>query len=181
MIVGHGDIAKALIDREGAILFASGVSDSQCTDEAEYSREKKMIEALSINNFGYCFFYFSSISIFFKTSRYTKHKQEMEGLIRTTFRKHNIIRLGNISWGSNPNTFLNYIKDRRNNNKSYEVRDEIKFMIDKEQFRAIVGGLPLDKSQTISIFGDAMKVQEAMDKYLKESECSKDWWYLKNG
>lgn len=180
MIVGRGDIAKALHDRQGAIIFAAGVSNSQCTDEAEYLREKKMIESFSLNKYSECFFYFSSMSIFFKTTRYTKHKEEMEDLVRRSFHNHHIIRLGNITWGSNPKTFLNFIKDRMNNNESFAIKDEIKFMIDQAQLSSLVKCLPLQNgANTISVFGDAMKVDEAIKKYLIKSGCS-DQVYLKN-
>lgn len=165
MIIGHGDIAKVLKDRDGAILFASGVSNSLCADEAEYLREKKMIEAFSSHRFNKCFFYFSTISIFFKTSRYTKHKEEMETLVRASFHNYNIIRLGNITWGTNPNTFLNYLKDRIEKGWHVDVRDEIKYMISQKLLLEVVGSLPLEGSRTLSIFGDAMKVSEVLKEY----------------
>lgn len=166
MIVGHGDIAKVLQDREGAILFASGVSDSSCYDESEYFREKKMIESFQLNRATHTFFYFSSISIMFKTSRYTKHKQEMEELVRRTYIHSHIIRLGNIFWGENPNTFLNYLKNRVDKGQEVNIKDECKFMIDKVQLRMIVNSLPLMAGHnTISIFEDAMKVETALKYY----------------
>ena len=39
MIVGNGNIAKVLKDRDDLVFFASGVSNSSCTDEKEYERE----------------------------------------------------------------------------------------------------------------------------------------------
>jgi len=35
MIIGNGDIGKALKDRDDVVFFASGVSNSQETDEKE--------------------------------------------------------------------------------------------------------------------------------------------------
>lgn len=181
MIVGSGDIAKILTDRSGAIIFAAGVSNSQCIGESQYLRERKMIESFSLNKYSCCFFYFSSISIFYTTSRYTKHKEEMEELVRKLYHNHNIIRLGNITWGNNQNTFLNHILNKRNNNQSYVIRDEMKFMIDRKQLCDVVNGLPLNSgSNTISVFGEAMKVEKAIEKYLVLSECSNQY-YLKNG
>ena len=37
------------------------------------------------------------------------------------FENYNIIRIGNITWGTNPNTFLNYIKNKMKNNKREPV------------------------------------------------------------
>jgi len=42
-IVGSGDIASVLKDRDGFIFFASGVSNSQETRESEYQREKDLL------------------------------------------------------------------------------------------------------------------------------------------
>ena len=39
MIIGKGDIASILNDREGAIFFASGVSNSSETNELAFKRE----------------------------------------------------------------------------------------------------------------------------------------------
>jgi hypothetical protein len=36
MIIGNGNIAKVLKDRDDLIFFASGVSNSSCEDQNEY-------------------------------------------------------------------------------------------------------------------------------------------------
>jgi hypothetical protein len=60
MIVGRGDIASVLNDREGAIFFASGVSNSTETNQSEYWREMELLDKQDRNK---CLFYFSSISV----------------------------------------------------------------------------------------------------------------------
>jgi len=40
MIVGSGDVASVLKDREDRVYFASGVSNSSETDESEYQRKR---------------------------------------------------------------------------------------------------------------------------------------------
>ena len=60
MIVGKGDIASILNDREGAIFFASGVSKSTETDESKYRREMELLDKQDRTK---CLFYFSSISV----------------------------------------------------------------------------------------------------------------------
>jgi hypothetical protein len=134
MIVGRGDIASILNDREGAIFFVSGVSNSLEKRESEYERERKL---LSEQDKTKCIFYISSITIDnkekFEVSRYLQHKKEMEDYIKNNFENYNIIRIGNITWGSNPNTFLNYIKNKIQNNESFFVSDEYKFMITEKE------------------------------------------------
>jgi hypothetical protein len=161
MIVGRGDIASILNDREGAIFFASGVSNSLEKRESEYERERKL---LSEQDKTKCIFYISSITIDnkekFEVSRYLQHKKEMEDYIKNNFENYNIIRIGNITWGSNPNTFLNYIKNKIQNNESFFVSDEYKFMITEKELLSLTDNLPLKSQNQISVFGKMVKVKD---------------------
>lgn len=160
MIVGHGDIASVLNDREHALFFASGVSNSQCTDPAEFEREKnKLYSYLMVNLASQrSVFYFSTISINLVNTPYTKHKKEMEALIRKGAANYNIIRLGNIEWGVNPNTFINYLKAH----PEAKIRDEWKYLISKEQLLTITDNLPLVGKNEISVFGSMKKVKDCI-------------------
>ena len=42
MIIGNGNIAKVLIDRDDLVYFASGTSNSSCVDKLEFERELEM-------------------------------------------------------------------------------------------------------------------------------------------
>ena len=60
-IIGHGDIASVLSDREDRIYFARGVSNSRETRESEYAREKTLLlQQEKIRHL----VYFTSLSIF---------------------------------------------------------------------------------------------------------------------
>ena len=160
MIVGKGDIASILNDREGAIFFASGVSKSTETNESEFWRE---IELLDMQDKTKCLFYFSSITLDDMSkidNQYLAHKRRMELFIKSNFENYNIIRIGNITWGNNPNTFLNYIKNRIKNQEPVEIKDEFKYLIDKEQLLLLTNNLPLVGQNTISVFGRMAKVKE---------------------
>ena len=161
MIIGRGDIASILNDREGAIFFVSGVSNSLEKRESEYEREYKL---LSEQDKTQCIFYISSITIDnkekFEISRYLQHKKQMEDYIKSSFKSYNIIRIGNISWGSNPNTFLNYIKSKVKNNESFFISDEYKFMINEKQLLSLTDNLPIDSQNQISVFGQMIKVKD---------------------
>lgn len=160
MIVGNGDIASVLNDRFAAIFFASGVSNSQCTDNAEFEREKNKLNSYLLVNLAAqrSVFYFSTISINLVNTPYTKHKKEMENIIRRGAKNYNIIRLGNIDWGTNPNTFINYLKAH----PEAKVRDEWKYMVSKEQLLLITDNLPLVGKNEISIFGSMKKVRDCL-------------------
>ena len=161
MIIGRGDIASILNDREGVIFVASGVSNSSEKKQSEFKRE---LELLSKQDKSKCIFYFSSIAIDnkekFEVSKYLQHKKQMEDYIKDNFQNYNIIRIGNITWGSNPNTFLNYIKNKIKNNESVYISDEYKFMIDKEQLLALTNNLPIIAQNRLSIFGKMVKVKD---------------------
>jgi len=161
MIIGRGDIASILNDRDGAIFFASGVSNSSEIRQSEFKRE---LDLLSKQDKSKCIFYFSSIAIDnkekFEVSKYLQHKKQMEDYIKENFKNYNIIRIGNITWGSNPNTFLNYLKNKIKNNESVYISDEYKFMIDKNELLAITNTLPIIAQNQLSVFGKMIKVKD---------------------
>lgn len=155
MILGSGDIASILHDRDGALFFASGVSDSGCEDEAQFIREIKLLDQQNRDQF---IFYFSSMQVFYSGSRYARHKVCMETLIKQWFDHYCIIRLGNITWGNNPRTFLNFIRNCRKEGIPVPIRDEWKFMSNKDQVLMITDNLPLHGRHEISVFREMKKV-----------------------
>jgi hypothetical protein len=84
----------------------------------------------------------------------------MELFIKSNFENYNIIRIGNITWGNNPNTFINYIKNKIKKGEPVEIKDEFKYLIDKEQLILLTDNLPLIGQNTISVFGRMAKVKE---------------------
>lgn len=156
MIIGHGDLASVITDREGAIFFASGVSDSRCQDETKYQRERDLLKVFFNSNLS--LFYFSSILAPLTCSWYYNHKTEMEQLVRNNFKNYNIIRLGNIDWGKNPNTFINYLRAH----PEAEIRNEYKYMISKEQLLLLTNSLPLIGKHEISVFREMKLVKDCL-------------------
>lgn len=107
MVIGHGDIAQVLPDREGVIFFASGVSNSKERKAEPYEREMRLLFAQDKDKH---LVYFSSLCIYDGNSEYARHKRVMENAIRNHWKSYTIVRLGNIEWGTNPNTLLNYFR-----------------------------------------------------------------------
>lgn len=161
MIVGHGDIAGVLEDRPGRLFFASGVSNSKETREAEYQRE---VDLLLGQNKSAHLVYFGSLSIFYAQTRYTQHKLDMESMVRANFPKHTIIRLGNISWGTNPHTFINYFRNLVARGEPLDIRDEYRYVIDKDEFLHWVNLIP-EWPCEMNLPGRRMKVQEVVNAY----------------
>jgi hypothetical protein len=161
MIVGRGDIASVLNDREDVTFFVSGVSNSNETRDSEFMREMELLDKQDRTK---CLFYFSSISVDdiekVGGNKYLQHKRRMEMLIKSNFENYNIIRIGNITWGSNPNTFINYIKNKKSKGEPVQIKDEYKYVIDKEQLVLLTDNLPLTGQNTICVFGRMAKVAE---------------------
>jgi hypothetical protein len=163
MIVGKGDIGTILQDREGALFFASGVSNSQETSKYQFEREIKLFSQQPTD---VCVFYFSTLSIYFKNSPYVQHKKHMEQLIRDRYENYNIIRIGNITFGDNPNTFINYFRRMIAQDKPYKVLDEYRYLIDKDELLLLTNNLPLTGRNEINVTGRIVKVQEVVNELL---------------
>jgi hypothetical protein len=168
MIIGIGDIARILKDRDGAIFFASGVSNSQCTDKNEFQREIDLFNDVLSNHNGESFFYFSTMSIYLKSSPYIAHKLRMENFVKLSYPNYNIIRIGNITFGKNSNTFINYFRNCIVNGLPYEVRDEYKYLIHEKELRLLTDNLPLIGRNEISVTGRIVKVQDIVNELLNE-------------
>lgn len=161
MIVGTGDIAKVIEDRESILFFASGVSNSQETRESEYRRE---IDLLLDQNIESHIVYFSSLCIFYSDTRYARHKREMEKLVKT-FKTWTIVRLGNITWGTNPHTIINNLRAKKERNEQIEIQDAYRYLCSLEEFHHWLRLIP-EWSCEMNLPGKRMKIQEIVDTYL---------------
>jgi len=159
MIIGHGDVAGVLKDREDRLYFASGVSNSSETRESEYERE---IALLMKQDKWRHIVYFSSLSIFYTDTRYAQHKRQMEKLVKKNFGHYTIIRLGNISWGVNPHTLINYMKAHRD----AEVKDVYRYVVEKEEFLHWIDLIP-EWSCEMNVPGRMMKVKDIIKTYVE--------------
>lgn len=161
-IVGHGDIASVLEPREGFTFFASGVSNSQETRESEYQREKDLL--LSQDRIKRLV-YFGSLSIFYSDSRYSRHKREMEELVKDNFPEYCIVRLGNIRWGNNPHTLINAMKGRVQSATPLQIQDTYRYIVDREEFLHWISLIPTFNVE-INIPGRRMKVSEVVKEFV---------------
>lgn len=161
MIIGNGDIASVLPDRPDLLFFASGVSNSKETDEAAYNRERNLL--LSLNKDQHIV-YFSSLAVFYGKTRYVKHKLEMEAIVKFWFTKNTIIRLGNITWGDNPHTLINYFRRVIKERMPYQVDDAYRYIIEQDEFLHWINLIPAWTCE-MNIPGRRMKVVDIVEKY----------------
>lgn len=166
MIIGSGDIASALkeSDRNELLFFASGVSNSQEDRESEYQREKDLFIQTLRQQGNKHFVYFSSLAVFYSYTRYTLHKLEMENLIKEACTRYTIIRLGNITWGDNPHTLINFIRNKIKTGEAFEIRDEYRYIIDRTEFLHWIHLIPPWNCE-MNITGNRMKVEDIINKY----------------
>lgn len=124
MVIGNGLIASSFknFKSDRFLFFASGVSNSSESDNLKFNREKNLlIESLSENK-NKVIVYFSSISILTIESEYTKHKKEMEEIIKQSDNEYYIFRLPQVLGnGGNQNNLINFIKNKILSNEDIQV------------------------------------------------------------
>ena len=164
MIIGHGDIASVLKNKKGWIYFASGVSNSRETREREYKREEELLLKQNKNKH---LVYFGSLSVYYNPStRYARHKKHMENLVRAHFKHYTIVRLGNITWGKNPHTLINYFRNAAKKGEKLEIWDTYRYLVDEKEFLHWIEMIP-DWNCEMNITGKRLKVQEIIKKYVR--------------
>ena len=58
----------------------------------------------------------------------------MEKLVSIMFKSYTIVRLGNINWGTNPNTILNFFRSQFLAGRIPELKDVYRHVVSKEEF-----------------------------------------------
>ncbi len=161
MILGRGDIAKAIKDREGFTFYCNGVSNR--TPFNEHQRLKESNELWRIFNVGFngMFVYISSLSIYYSDSEYTMHKIFMESFVKSNFNNYCILRIGNITWGDNPNTLINHLKK-----DTSRIEDTFRYLIFKEEFNHWVGLIPKMGKHEMNVTGEMISIKEIVHKYI---------------
>lgn len=170
MITGSGLIANALRDTfendESVILFARGVSNSSCEDNAPYERELAMIHSFSGIAKDKIFVYFSTTSVFDKEkqhSKYVQEKKNFEKIIVSLFAKSIIVRLPIIVGKSNnENQLFGYLLKAIKNNQTIHVHQHAgRYLIDVDDLSSILQSIVVfyknnkgDGNLTIDICGD---------------------------
>jgi len=157
MVVGTGllgeESKKYFAKRDDILVFASGVSNSQCVDKNQFIRENILLsEHLNNHKDVNCFIYYSTISIEDKSmsnSQYIKHKINMETLV-SSHKNPYIIRLGQIASNNlgNPNNILNYLTMSIKSNKNIEVwSNAFRSILDIQDIPEIVSKLIIKYQQ----------------------------------
>ncbi len=169
MIVGHGDIASVLgpVDRGDRIYFASGVSNSREAREEEFRREGDLLLSQRTDLH---LVYFSSLCIFYSNSRYSWHKVDMERAVKLFFPRYTIVRLGNINWGKNPNTLINFLRDKIRKGEPFQIEDTYRYIVNRAELLHWIGLIPEDWNCEMNIPGERIKVSRLVWNLREEVE-----------
>jgi len=161
-IIGSGDIATMLscVKSNGLTFFASGVSNSKEIRESEYKREEDLL--LDQNKTEHIV-YFSSLCVLNSGTRYSVHKQRMEELVKQHFGRYTIVRIGNITWGNNPHTIINYFKKQISAGETPTViKDEYRHLINEDEFLYWMNLIP-ERSIEMNLTGRMIKVRKIIE------------------
>lgn len=131
LVFGKGMIAKASVNHFQSqfplCIFASGVSNSSCTNIDDFLKEKNLLlNSMDMLSSEYKLIYFSTCSIYDPqlqcTSAYVAHKLEMEHIV-SSFSNYSIIRLPQVVGNTvNPYTIVNFFKNRILNHEPIVVQ-----------------------------------------------------------
>lgn len=87
-------------------------------------------------------------------------------MISIIFETYTIIRIGNITWGSNTNTIINFLKDKIQKGEQYTVEDVYRHILSKEEFLYWIDRIP-SWSCEMNIPGKMMMVSEIVESIKK--------------
>lgn len=166
MVIGRGDIASAIQDRDGFTFYVNGVSNRLPLTEDSTEKEWQQVSTCTDTSM---FVYISTLSIYYSDSDYTTHKKRMEVLIKEKFKNYCIFRIGNIRWGDNPNTILNNLGYKIHHKQQFEIRDECRYLIDREEFRHWISMIPTKGKHEMNVTGQRYKVKEIV-KLIKDGK-----------
>jgi UDP-2-acetamido-2,6-beta-L-arabino-hexul-4-ose reductase len=138
MIVGSGQIASAFGEAglsDDVVLFASGVSDSGCEDEAAFARERRLLRSTLQHYPQKRLVYFSSCALStpdYPLNAYYRHKRQMEELIGHDAREYYIFRVPQLFGRfKRHKTLINYLY--------FSILDEMPFTVYDEAYRYVIG------------------------------------------
>src|SRR6478752_242287 len=103
MVIGKGLVAGSFgsyAEQEGFLIFASGVSNSKSSTEADFRREAGLLQQSIEQNPGKQLVYFITTSVEdpdLYHAPYSQHKLQMEEWIRTNAHAYTIFRLSNLA------------------------------------------------------------------------------------
>lgn len=146
VVIGNGQLAKAFKANPllaDAVIFASGVSNSRCTDEEKFEREKVLLLNKLEQYKDKKFVYFSSCALSvegYPKNPYYEHKQNMENLIKQNSSNYYIFRIPQLFGQLKEHkTLINFLYFAILNEERFTVFDEAyRYVIEIQDVRLLV-------------------------------------------
>ena len=162
MIIGRGVVASIIKDKPEYIYFACGFSNREkLTEEIKNSEREKILKHEETDKM---FVYFSGLNIYFAPeTEYTKFKVEMENLIKERFKNYCILRFGSVTWGDNPNTLVNFFRNKVTNNEELVIQDVYRYINDKEDLTHWISMIPEIGKHEMNVTGRRIKVIDLIE------------------
>jgi hypothetical protein len=160
MIIGKGSVASVLEDRDDLVFFASGVSNSSCTDEKEYEREFNLLKTVPTDKH---VVYFSNLGIYYKQDRYTQHKRDVEEYIRNNYTSYTIVRIEVCEWVKTPNTILNVFKRQLAEGIEPKIQDTTRYVLSLDEFLYWVKMIQSGVRNEMNILGRKLTIAQIVD------------------
>lgn len=149
-VVGNGMVARsfasAALEQASAVVYASGVSDSDCADIAQFERERRLLCAsLEDTPLNALFIYFGTCSVYDPDAQkkaYVRHKLEMEAIV-LAHAQGRVIRLPQIAGPKAPsNTLIASLVAKVRSGEQIQVwQDAVRNIIDIEDVVKVVSTL----------------------------------------
>ena len=89
----------------------------------------------------------------------------MEQLVKENFEHNTIVRLGNITWGDNTHTLINYFKRQREFGVPIEIKHEERYICSIEEFNHWIHLIPTWNCE-INIPGRRMKIVDIVKEFV---------------
>ncbi len=131
MVIGNGQIANKFKQNNienNKVIFASGVSNSNCTSFQEFRREEKLLKYVLEKNQDKKIIYFSSCALSannYDLNAYYKHKLCMESLIKQSSDNYYIFRIPQLFGDlKSHNTIINFFYYSILNNTFFQIYDD---------------------------------------------------------
>jgi hypothetical protein len=160
MIIGKGSVASVLEDRDDLVFFASGVSNSSCTEEKEYEREFNLLKTVPTDKH---VVYFSNLGIYYKQDRYTQHKRDVEEYIRNNYTSYTIVRIEVCEWVKTPNTILNVFKRQLAEGIEPKIQDTTRYVLSLDEFLYWVKMIQSGVRNEMNILGRKLTIAQIVD------------------
>ena len=138
---------------DNAVIFASGVSNSQETNFSHFERELLLLKSAVTDNPDKTFVYFSTTSIYSSlVSPYIAHKLNIEKLISSISKRYLILRLPQVVGNVKNTTLVSYFVSNILMAKDIELQQNaMRFLIDAEDVVRVVDIILLSLNKNLVI------------------------------